>query len=353
MEKYKLAILKNEDPYDHLPWVKACETFADKVSYKVIDLTREYWYFEIQKYKPDYLLLKPSGKTSIFRTLYQERVDILINDLGYKSYPSYDEIRIYENKRFFAYWAQANRIPHPKTYIFYHKKEAYDLILKHKMPLVGKLNIGASGNGIQLLHNKKQAKEYIEKAFREGLSAQTGPKLSKGRLIHRVLKKLEHPKELINRIKTYRDIAADKQLYFVILQQYIPHDFEWRVVRIGESFFAHKKIKKNEKASGSLLKCYENPPKKIFDFVRQLTNRFGFYSVSVDMFEYPDGEYLINEIQCFFGQSDPYQMLVNNVPGRYVYRNNKWIFEEGMFNTNLSYDLRLQNALELWEIHKK
>jgi len=140
--------------------------------------------------------------------------------------------------------------------------------------------------------------------------------------------------------------SADVQNSFVLLQEYIPHDFEWRVVRIGDSFFAHKKLKMGEKASGSLLKNYDNPPFSILDFVKEVTDRFNFYSQSVDIFETENG-YLINEMQCIFGQSDPYQMLVDGKPGRYINKSGKWIFEEGDFNTNESYDLRLQSALEL------
>ncbi len=65
------------------------------------------------------------------------------------------------------------------------------------------------------------------------------------------------------------------------------------------------------------------------------------------MFDTGGNNFLINEIQCFFGQSDPYQMLVNGKPGRYVLQDNAWVFQEGMFNTNQSYDLRLEHALSL------
>ena len=54
---------------------------------------------------------------------------------------------------------------------------------------------------------------------------------------------------------------------------------------------------------------------------------------------------LINEMQCIFGQSDPYQMLVGGVAGRYIYQDNQWKFEAGDFNTNESFDLRLQSII--------
>ena len=290
--------------------------------------------------------MKPSGKTSLYRSLYQERLEILVTILKYKSLPTLDEVRIYENKRYFAYWAEANKLPHPKTHVFYHQSEALRAINFMKSPLVGKINIGASGNGVQILHTKDQIKNYIKRAFSIGLVSSTGPKLRHGKLIQRAWQKFTHPKELINRLRIYKDIAMDSQKGFIVLQEFIKHDYEWRAVRIGNSYFAHKKIVSNEKASGSLAKEYEAPPTELLNFVRSLTDKFRFRSVAIDVFEPVQGQYLINEIQCIFGQSDPYQMVIDGNPGRYLFENGQWVFEKGDFNSNESYDLRLKTAIE-------
>ena len=42
-------------------------------------------------------------------------------------------------------------------------------------------------------------------------------------------------------------------------------------------------------------------------------------------------------------------MSIDGKPGRYINTNDKWVFEEGMFNTNHSCDLRLEHALELFK----
>lgn len=343
----KFAILKNEDPFDHLKWIDACKDYPKNIDYKVFDLTVETWLEDITSYSPDLLLLKPSGKTSIYRSLYQERLEILATSLNYKLFPSLDEVRIYENKRYFAYWAKANNLPHPKTWVYYNQKEALIATKKNNLPLVGKMNIGASGKGIQILNTKNQLIKYIKKAFNDGLVSKTGPKLRQGKLIQRAWKNFTHPKKMINRLKTYQDISMDSQKGFIILQEFIKHDYEWRAVKIGNSYFAHKKIVSNEKASGTLKKEYGAPPIKLLDFVRQLTNDFGFTSVAVDVFEPVEGRYLINEIQCIFGQSDPYQMIIDGNPGRYLFKKGEWFFEKGDFNTNASYDLRLKTAIEL------
>ena len=110
---------------------------------------------------------------------------------------------------------------------------------------------------------------------------------------------------------------------------------------------------KGEKASGSLIKGYENPPFRLLDFVKEVTDKRGFLSQSVDVFEAADGRYLVNEMQCTFGQSDPYQMLVDGVPGRYRYLNDEWVFEAGDFNRYQSFLLRLEHFIDLLNSSKQ
>lgn len=341
----KIAVLKNEDSFDHQPWILACNTFKDKVEYQEIDLTAQDWLQQIKSFNPDACVLKPSGRTELFRNLYLERAEILNKDLCMPLFPSYDELRIYENKKYFAYWAQANCVPHPATRVFYHKNEALGYASKAPLPVVGKKNLGASGNGVRILKERDELRDYVAQAFGSGVVSRTGPKLEKGRLLGRLWDKLTHPRELANRLKTYRDVAADRQKGFVILQDYVPHEFEWRAVRIGNSFFAHKKLKVGDKASGTLLKDYCNPPLALLDFVYSLTQDFGFRSVAVDVFEDGKNGYLVNEIQCIFGQSDAFQMMVDGKAGRYVREDGAWIFEEGDFAANACYNLRLDWVL--------
>lgn len=47
-------------------------------------------------------------------------------------------------------------------------------------------------------------------------------------------------------------------------------------------------------------------------------DKFNFTSQAIDVFETGD-QLLINEMQCIFGQSDPYQMLIDGEPGRYTF----------------------------------
>lgn len=346
-KKLFVAILKSESETDHLPWIEACIKKAGIIDFNLIDLISNNWLEECLKHDYDLYLLRPPGRTEIFKNLYDQRVQILSEHLKKNVYPSFQEVMIYENKRYLNDWLSANNLPHPQTWVFYRRNEAVEFNRKRVVyPVVAKTNIGASGNGVQILYEKSKAEEYISNAFTRGVNVRTGPKFFKGGILKKLKKVLTEKRFVVRRISEYYETYSNPQTGFVIFQEFISHNFEWRCVRIGDSFFAHKKIAINGKTSGTLKKEYCEVPSSLLDFVKSVTDRTGLLSVAIDIFENNSG-FLINEIQCFFGQSDPYQMLVDGKPGRYVYENGKWLFEEGMFNTNQSYDLRLEHALSI------
>jgi len=229
--------------------------------------------------------------------------------------------------------------------VFYCYGDALEYIRSAAFPFVAKTNIGASGSGVIIIKSITEAKDYIDETFKgRGAPQRTGPNREKGGLLKRGFHYIIHPSDIAKKINIYKTKAGNRQKKFVIFQEFIPHDFEWRVVRIGESFFAHKKLKIGEKSSGSLMKNYDNAPLGLFEFVKEITDKHGFYSQAIDIFESEQG-YLVNEMQCIFGQSDPYQMLFDGKPGRFRYIQNKWFFEEGEFAYNACYNLRLEFIL--------
>ena len=344
--KIKIAICGNEIPDDEHGWVSACESRSDKVAYHRINLTASNWLEQVKNVKADWYVLKPSFFTSHFKTLYDERILIMEEELGLRVFPRRKEVFVYENKRFLSFFLMANGIPHPKTVVYYNEKEALEKTASMSFPVVGKTNIGASGSGVSILKTANEAQEYIQAVFSgKGAVKKVGPNKQKPKLIQRGLKMLMNPAKLKKRLRAYKELIQDKQTNFVIFQNFTPHNHEWRAVRIGDSFFAHKKLKLGEKASGSLLKNYDNPPLELMDFLKELTDKLNFKSQAVDIFETPEG-YLVNEMQCIFGQSDKYQMLVDGKIGRYIHNDGSWVFEEGDFAHNQCYDLRLDYLLE-------
>jgi hypothetical protein len=348
MKKLLVAILKNESPECHLRWEKACQDRAQIINWEVVDLTRADWLEQIIEKPYDGLLAIPSGLTNHFKQLYDERVRILNTVLNIPLYPSLREIEIYENKRYLSYWLAAMGVPHPQTWVFYYPEEALDFVAQAGLPLVGKTNIGSSGRGVCILHNRAEALTYVNNTFYgKGAYRTIGPRWQKRDLFAKLIEKLSHPGQIKAKLKKYHYQHTDAQRTYVILQQFVPHSFEWRCVRIGDSFFAHKKLVKGEKASGTLLKAYDNPPLELLEFVRGLTDQHQLSSLAVDLFESVNGSFLVNEMQCIFGQSDPYQMLVDGQMGRYRYLDGTWVFEAGDFNRYESFLLRLDHFIGL------
>jgi len=347
MKKFSVCILANEDSQSHLMWVKAVQESDSILYYNVVNLTSDNWLRQICAKNYDILLLKPPVKTELFKRLYDERVLLLSNNLKIPVYPSPQEIFIYENKRYLRDWLDINEVPCPKTHVLFDINEAKEFVKKQEIfPIVGKTNIGASGNGVVILRSKNESLNYVRQAFSNGIKPKLGPKIHKGSIFKKIKKVFSHKGFFKQRLLDYKTDMLNLQYHYVILQEYIEHGWEWRCVRIGDSYFAHKKIVRGNMASGSLIKGYEKVPVDLLNFIKNITEKNNLTSVAIDVFEH-GSTYLVNEIQCFFGQSDPYQMLVDGKPGRYVNRNGQWLFEEGMFNTNESYDLRLEHALKM------
>lgn len=354
MKKYHFAILRNEVDDDHSYWEQACRERSDLLEWEVIDLTRSDWFERATSKKFDGFLAMPSSETNPMKKMYDERAFILSAEKGLPMYPSLLEIKLYENKKYLSYWLRAKELPHPKTWVFYYEWEALDFVKHCNLPVVAKTNIGASGRGVNILKSKEDLNKYIENTFSgKGAQRSIGPNLKKKGLLKRAANKLMHPKELIEKLKFYRQVRSDVQKDYVIFQEFIPHTYEWRCVRIGDSYFAHKKLVKEEKASGTLLKGYENPPLPLLDFVKEVSEAHHLDSLALDLFETADGRYLINELQCIFGQSDPYQMLVDGKPGRYRHLDGHWVFEPGDFNRFESFLLRVDHFLELLRTKKR
>ncbi|GJQ64318.1 MAG: hypothetical protein SCALA702_33710 [Melioribacteraceae bacterium] len=338
------GILRNEDDNSARRWVNACE--AANVEYIVIDFTRADWFEKVNDPRIDYFLVKPPGQITKYKHLFDQRLYILSKVMKKPMYPSYEEIIIHENKETLSYFLKAKGIPHPATNLFYYKDEAINFVKNHDLPLVAKTSIGGSGSGVKVLRSVADAEKYITTAFGKGIKKRFGPNRVTGTPKKWFNKAISDIPAAIKKIKNYIAFYGDAQRGFVIFQDYIPHEYEWRSVMINDSFFAHQKVKMGDKASGSKGIDYVNPPESILDFTRNICIENGFKSMAIDIFEDANGNYLVNEMQTIFGHVQDFILAVDGKPGRFVYSENEWVFEAGDFNENESYNIRLKGILE-------
>lgn len=345
----KIAILRDSNPESSLKWETACT--KKKFSFQVIDVLRSDWYEKILGFKPDFCVSRPPGSIAQNKKIFDERLFFLEKFTKYEIYPGFLETYIYENKANLSTFLQINNIPHPKTFVSNCHSESLEYIQKATFPIVAKTLIGAAGSGVNILHDKKQARQYIKTAFTSGIKRRFGPNRKTGNPKSWVTKAIKSPDYFLKKLKEYKKREQDALRNIVLFQEYIEHDFEWRCVKIGESYFAYKKLKIGEQASGAKEFEYGKVPLELLNFTKDLCEKYNFIFMAVDIF-YSNSTIYVNELQTIFGHKNPYICKVDDKIGRYRYKYNKWIFEAGDFNTNESYNLRLETAIKLYNEKK-
>jgi len=310
---YVLGIIEEFDN-NHLPYIAACEDIG--VHFKTLDISGPDWIQVVRNCGCDAFLVWPSFKVSIQKRMFDERLKIMVDEMHKTIYPTYDEIWLNESKLRMSYWLKAHNIPHTKTWTFYSHDQALKFAKDADLPLVVKHDMGSRSAGVEILHNLTELLHYVNNRFGKGLVCRGAD-------------------------------SRDSEWGYILFQEFLPEVAEWRMIRIGESYFGHQKLTDGAFHSGSGKVGWYNPPVKLLDFIRKLTDNAGYTAINVDIFETPDGNFVVNEIQSHFAAYIESQMYIDGKPGRYLYDYSirEWRFEEGVFCRNSCCDLRVKGLL--------
>jgi glutathione synthase/RimK-type ligase-like ATP-grasp enzyme len=263
-------------------------------------------------------LVRPSGQITVWKQMFDERLRVLSQDLGKVLFPTYEETWFYESKRRMHYWLAARQIPHAQTWVFYDLHEALDFAERACLPIVFKADFGSGSMGVRILRHRRALRRLIHRCFKTGF------------------------------LKSGAD-PRDRQWGSVLLQEYLPDLVEWRMIRIGESYFGYQKVRKGDFHSGSHAFRYGRPPTDLLRLTQAVTDTGGFLSMALDCFVTSDGRALVNEMQTTFGLhvTDGLPMEGGR-PGRLVYDPvlDDWRFEEGLFCRNKLCNLRVQTLVD-------
>lgn len=316
--KYTIGIVK-ERWYLHSSYIKACKELG--ISYKVIDFFSKNWLEDLKSSNIDVLILRPSVQYVVWKDMFDNRLRLLKPNYAVPMFPSLESLWIWENKLRTLDFLKINHLPHPKSYIFYDDKELMDYSKSCSYPVVFKASSGSGASGVKILRNARQLRQIANKSFKKG-------------------------------IRSYRKHKLDKEHGFVILQDYLTEVREWRIIRIGDYYFGFEKLKEGEFHSGSKNFGYGMPPQECLSLVREITENHNFKFVSIDIFITIDNNYLINEIQPYFGQKGDRELLqIDGESGRLYFDDatNTWVFEKGMYCKNNLCNLRLLEMIKLLE----
>lgn len=313
--KYTVGILK-EKWHLHSNYIRACNEL--NISYSVIDFFSKDWLSQLKSKQIDLLIARPSVQYTPWKDMFDNRLKLLNDSYALKIFPNYNELWIWESKLRTLDWLKINELPHPTSYVFYDFKELVDFASKCTYPIVYKASSGSGASGVKILKSSSQLKSVAKKVFKSG-------------------------------IRSYRKHKLDKEHGSVILQDYLSDVKEWRIIRIGDYFFGFEKLKNGEFHSGSQNFGYGMPPEACLNIARHVTDTYNFKYVDIDIFITEDGEFLINEIQPYFGQKDDRELLqIDGESGRLSYNEitKIWDFEKGQFCKNNLCNLRVLEMIK-------
>ena len=292
---------------EHQFYIKACVDL--KMNYTVIDIRTPDWMEIVQKSGCQVFLFWPNIYKPIQKQFLDERLYTMEHYLNVKVFPSSDLLWIYESKRRTLDWLNAQKLPHPETYIFFDEKQAMAFIKQSSFPIVCKTDQGAAASGVFILRTPGQAMKMVKQAFGKGI-------LLKNRGFN------------------------DRHQGYIIFQEYLEDCKEWRIIRVGESFFCRYKIKVGDFHSGSGDIIWAKAPEMLLNYTKAISEKFRIPNINVDFFETKNGEYLINEIHALWGGKVIHD---DKLEGRYLFddQSKTWNFEKGDFFKNRCANLRL------------
>lgn len=310
---YQLGIIEDVSQY-HRHYVAACRELS--LSYEVLDILADDWVEQFRSSSCDAFLVWPSCSSTVWKEAFDYRLRILARDLHKIVYPTWQESWLTEHKCRLRDWLYAHGIPRPKTWVYHYREQALKFCDGAELPVVIKTATGGSASGVYVVRTRAELKRIVKKAFRRGLVPRGFD-------------------------------PADRQWGFVYIQEYLPNVIEWRMVRIGDSFFGYRKeAGPSGIHSASKKWSWLDPGQALLDLTRQVTDAGGFTSMDVDVFQTEDGRLLVNECQTVFGCTTPdVQMKIDGVPGRYRMSEDGWVFEEGNFCRNHMCNLRIEYLL--------
>lgn len=313
--------------------INSCKDLG--VEYEVVDITSSDWLHNVQQSDCDGFFCPSTCASQELKTIQDERYYFVSQIMHKPIYPDYTGLYIHESKRNMAAWLELNGYSHASTKVFTNREEALAYLNNCSYPIVVKSNLGSAASKVLIVSSRVKARKIAKKCLENSRVKFLYPGFAYRMRFHH---------KFLPRVKDVRNRQKD---YFLVQNFIKDIKYEWRILKIGDNYFGHQKLLSDGFASGSGLVGWVAPPKELLELVRTLCEKGGFLCMDVDIFETQQGVYYINELQSFFGSYLDYQMCIDGHHGRYVYRDGKFVFEEGDFNVYGSTKLKIEHFIQL------
>lgn len=237
----------------------------------------------------------------------------IIENNRIQCFPNSTMLWLFDDKIRETFFLRQHGYPTPATFVSYDEQEAVGFAEQATYPMVTKTHMGASANGVKLLHTKEEAKALLRRVFGQ-------PSIMDKALIkYYYLPRLKKGDFLLARSFRFRD-CCPRYAYF---QEFIETGEDWRVTTLGRdliSVFVRRNRPSDFRASGSgrwEKLTEENLPKDACDLALEISNRHGFTSMTYDFMPGPSG-WVIGEISFGFILNQIYSdTLFRRVEGVY------------------------------------
>lgn len=184
----------------------------------------------------------------------------LFDAMGKNTFPSYHTYKCVQDKIKQTALLNLLNLPHPRTRVFYGKRQQATIADHFKFPFIAKIPRGsAMGRGVFLISNQSELSRYCHQA---GAAAY---------------------------IQEY--IPIDRDIRVVIIGAQIAHAY-WRIAACGEF--------RTNVASGATV-CLEPVPKQALDLACQTARRCRWNDVGIDICCH-DGRYYVLEANMKYGK---------------------------------------------------
>jgi glutathione synthase/RimK-type ligase-like ATP-grasp enzyme len=308
-----VGLVKDREFSDVAYWPKF-ERFLrnNGLEYHFIDMSRSDWLEKVSLV--DILVWRPLADPAQLEEA-KNNLYAVGKYLGKMTLPRFEDLWLYEEKINQYYALKALGLPVADTFISNNYREVMEYLKTADYPLVWKINTGSSGMGVWLVKDRKQGVRQARRVFRRGLP-------------------------------TYWRYAVQKD--YVYLQQFIKGcDADLRVIAAGDSYFGfYRRTPVGDfRASGAELMEKKALPEDALKLAREVQLKLETPYIAIDMLKGGSGGYRIIEASLFTSVWTAEQLKVGGVPGRYRYRDGKFVFEEGKYWMQ---ELMLAQAVMAW-----